>query len=193
MQALARLDEWWRRVKPLNDPLGRDHLFSSYVIHPKFRRAVALYYQKQSFCVLSQLLARARPKVEAKLLRIQDKHPELEWDMAAAIVPLEALAMAFSTAPGRSIDDCLRNPLTLLGLAEHPWNFQADKDYLRLLKDPGHEHRDFFMYDPTLAEQEEMKARWKEKKAYRQELQKEQPKLFHPKGNERKKKKKKGA
>ena len=181
VESLTRVDEWWRRRKPFKHALQRDHLFSSYVIHPKFQEAVAFYYQSQNWCLLSQLLGKARPRVEAKISSVAHDHPELKWDMAAAMMPLDILGMAFSIAEGRSERECLNNPITLLGLAERPWNFKVANDLIPLLRQPWRWHRDFYHYEIPPDVQEEIEKRWKEKKQQRKQLQRLQPELFHPK------------
>ena len=178
IKALAKLDEWWRKRKTINDPLSRDYLFNSCVIHPEFKEAVAHFYHRQNFCVVNQLLHQARSPVVASLEAIVAKTPELQFDWAAAMVPFEAVGVIFGIGKDRSVADCLRHPLSMLGLTEHPWHFSAEHDLPAFIEENWHSHPDWWTYTHTAPESKELEARWRQKKKERKRLQKEKPAIF---------------
>ena len=150
-------------------------------------RLQPFFYHRQNFCIFSQLLGKAIGRVELKLNKMAEKSPELEFDMAAALGPLRVLIFTFSTNAGgcsRTVEDCLANPLTLLGLREHPWYFDMNKGgYDRLLRSRETEKRvGFSWYHASPEEDAERRDRRKQKKVVRQRVAAEKPQLFHPVG-----------
>ena len=86
--------------------------------------------------VFSQIIGAVHPRVESKILRMASD-PDLDFDLAAAMVPVQLLCVAFTTSPTRAMAEAMRNPLTLLGLGDHPWCFLAKDDLRPLMRCSG--------------------------------------------------------
>ena len=178
LDELHRLNKWWNLHKPLNDPLSRDTVFASWVISPELGAETALFYQRQNFCVISQVVDRAYSSVKKKLEKKANQVAPCGdvFDIAAAMVPLRILMRAFSTHDGQTVEECLRNPLTMLGLRDHPWYFSAYllPAYMVRLQGDG----TFFVYDLTADDEERRLDRKRAKKKQRGQAMSRNPAVY---------------